>query len=137
MTGTRRFLLFPPLTCGQRKAPFVPQYCDEERIEAATLSGAEHRCPFLLNILDAFDIIDAKGDEIRVKEIVLTTMLVRPHRREAEADSRKRLRKLAEAWPSSPEVLSSEDSSILSELFGPEFLTEPYYLKKLTILEDL
>ena len=38
-------------------APFIASYCDQNGIEAATDTGAEHRCPFLLNILEALGII--------------------------------------------------------------------------------
>ena len=34
-------------------APFVKMYCDQSGIDIATEEGAKHRCPFLVNVLEA------------------------------------------------------------------------------------
>ncbi len=117
-------------------APFVKQYCDQEGIEQATEEGARHRCPFLLNILEACGIIDIDTNSVTVKKLVLAPQLVAPYTREEEAKSRKRLQDIYSAWPHSDTEVHPEDISIVKELFGGDFLTANYYLKDLTIIED-
>ncbi len=51
------------------KASFVAAYCDQNGIETATQSGAEHRCPFLLNILESLGIIRQRTKFNRVVTI--------------------------------------------------------------------
>lgn len=118
------------------QAPFVRQYCEEEGIEETTLEASKRRCPFLLNILDACDIIDSNRESITVKKLVIMPSLVRAHRREDEALTLQRVHALAKVWPSSVDKLSSEDYSILAELFGASFLSDTYFLKELFILGD-
>jgi hypothetical protein len=40
------------------QTPLVRQYCDREGIEEATDEASKHRCPFLLNVLDALGTVD-------------------------------------------------------------------------------
>jgi superfamily II DNA or RNA helicase len=118
------------------EAPFVREYCDQEGIEEASIEAARRRCPFLLNILDACDIVDAGRDEITVRKLVLMPSLVRPHRREDHERSVARAEAVAAAWPNSPEDLSDEDLSIVRELFGPAILTPEYHLDELSMITD-
>ncbi len=48
------------------KASFVIEYCKKVGIKPPTETGAEHRCPFLLNILESLDIIKQNTREIDV-----------------------------------------------------------------------
>lgn len=118
------------------QAPFVKQFCDQEGIEEATLEASRRRCPFLLNVLDACGVIDAGRQSVRVTRLLLSPALVRPHSREDPALSRGRLAALAKAWPVSPERLTTEDLSILRELFGASFLTHDYHLDNLELFEE-
>jgi superfamily II DNA or RNA helicase len=108
------------------QAPFVCQFLDQEGIEEATEEAAKRRCPFLLNILSALDIIDAERKTITVKQLVLLPELVRPYSREDRETSVKRLRAVNGAWPADAAALSADDLSISRELFGPAFLTDAY-----------
>lgn len=118
------------------QAPFVKQYCDQEGIDEATLEASRRRCPFLLNILDACGIVVAERSVIRVQKLVLSPSLVRPYQREEQEKSLARLRAVTRAFPISPELLDSEDLSIVRELFGEAFLTERYHLDDFEVLED-
>lgn len=117
------------------QAPFVKQYCDQEGIEEMTLEAARRRCPFLLNILDACDIIDSEKSNIVVKKLALTPSVVKPYQREEEEKSVARLKAIQVAWPDRAEILNAEDLSIVRELFGADFLTSSYYLSELEIVE--
>lgn len=118
------------------ESPSVARYCEEVGIERATLDASRRRCPFLLNILDACDVIDARVNEIEVKKLVLSPYLVSPHAYEEKELSQARLRKLVSGWPGLSDDLDDEDITILRELFGVEFLTEDYYLRDLIVLEE-
>ena len=117
------------------QAPFVTQYCDQEGIETTTLEASRRRCPFLLNILDACDIIDSENSQITVRTLALSPSLVKAYQSEDAEKAVARLKALQAAWPDNPDRLDSEDLSILRELFGAKFLTRDYYLPTLTLLE--
>jgi hypothetical protein len=110
------------------QAPFVKQFCDQEGIDEATPKAARRRCPFLLNILAACDVIDAGRGRVRVRKLMLLPPLVKPYRREEAETTAARWRAVGDALPASPERLSDEDLSIVRELFGGAFLTSDYYL---------
>jgi superfamily II DNA or RNA helicase len=118
------------------QAPFVKQYCDQEGIDEATHEGAKHRCPYLLNILVACDVIEATRDRILIKKLVLNPSLVRPYQREEKETSKVRLNAVKSALPASEDKLDNEDLSIVRELFGSAFITNNYYLTKYEIFED-
>ena len=118
------------------QAPFVKQYCDQEGIEETTLEAAKHRCPFLLNILDACDIIDAERSAVVVKKLALMPFVVKPYQQEEEEKAVARLNALRAAWPDKPDLLSPEDLSILRELFGAKFLTPDYHLSSLDLIAE-
>ena len=117
------------------QAPFVKQYCDQEGIEETTLEAARRRCPFLLNILEACDIVESERSGIGVKTLALSPFLVKPYQREETEKSVARLKALQTAWHDQPQSLDAEDLSILRELFGPRFLTGDYHLSTLAIIE--
>ena len=117
------------------QAPFVMQYCDQEGIEETTLEAARRRCPFLLNVLEACDIIDTEKSDVIVKTLALLPFLVKPYQREETEKSVARLTALQNVWPDKPQSLAGEDLSILRELFGPKFLTTEYHLSTLIVIE--
>ena len=116
------------------QAPFVKQYCDQEGIDEATPEAARRRCPFLLNILDACGIIQADQSEVVIQKLALSPSLVQPYDGEEIEISESRLKDVTAAWPTSVSQLGDEDISIVRELFGPEFLTDSYYLQDLIIV---
>ena len=117
------------------QAPFVKQFCDQEGIDEATPEASRHRCPFLLNILAACDIIDTERSKIIVKKLVLLPSLVKPYGREESETTSIRLKALSTALNASPERLDVEDLSIVRELFGGTFLTNDYYLTETEVVE--
>jgi superfamily II DNA or RNA helicase len=119
------------------QAPFVKQYCDQEGIEEATIEASKHRCPFLLNILEACDIIDTDRSAITVRALYLSPALVKPYEREEPEKAVARLTALRAAWPDKADALSPEDISILREHFGPTMLTTGYHLSKLVVSDDV
>lgn len=46
-------------------------------------------------------------------------------------EANRRIEALQQAWPAAAEAVTSEDLSILRELFGAEFLTGQYFLKQM------
>lgn len=118
------------------QAPFVKQFCDQEGIDIATLDASRRRCPFLLNILAACDVIDTERSKVTVKKLLLLPSLMKPYQREAAETTAARLRAVAAALPASPEQLEDEDLSIVRELFGGTFLTSDYYLTEFEIVEE-
>ncbi|WP_414575101.1 DEAD/DEAH box helicase family protein [Anabaena sp. CCY 9402-a] len=118
------------------KAPFVKQFCDQEGIDEATAEAAKRRCPFLLNILAACDVIDARRSNITIKRLLLLPSLVKPYQREEAETTNARLRAVAAAFPYAPEQLNDEDLSIVKELFGGTFLTKDYYLTEFEIAKE-
>lgn len=118
------------------QAPFVKQFCDQEGIDEATPAAAARRCPFLLNILAACDVIDTERTKVTVKKLLLVPSLVKPYQREETETTGARLRAVAAALPASPERLDDEDLSIVRELFGGTFLTSDYYLTEFETVEE-
>lgn len=118
------------------QAPFVKQFCDQEGIEKTTIEASRRRCPFLLNVLDACDIVKASQSRIVVNKLVLAAWSVRPHAKEEEDKSHARLRAIEKSYQDSSSALSSEDLSIVREIYGAKFLTEDYHLEDFIILRD-
>jgi hypothetical protein len=108
------------------KAPFIANYCDRNGIEAATDTGAEHRCPFLLNILEALGVIKQDRSDIEVLAFVVTNATMQIRQKESDKDVLERIDKFLKDSTG----LSSEEISLLRELFGKDFLTAKYHLKQ-------
>ena len=113
------------------QAPFVRRFCEQEGIQEATIEASRRRCPFLLNILDACGIIEARRSEIEIKRLLLTPALVKAVTSESDLVAVRRLEQVQAAWPSQPDMVDPSDLTILRELFGPEFLTPAFYLTNL------
>lgn len=118
------------------QTPFVKQFCDQEGIEKTTIEASKRRCPFLLNILDACNIIKATQSRIFVNKLVLAAWSVRLHPKEDEAKSQARLSAVEKAYSDSHFELSNEDLSVVREIYGTQFMTEDYHLKDFIILRD-
>lgn len=116
-------------------SPAVKRYCDQEGIAEATIEASRRRCPFLINILEACDIVESRRTVLRLKKLVLTPYLLRAHDREIGEESRSRLKSIARAWPNRPNEVSDKDLSIARELFGPTFLTDGYFLPDLLLID--
>lgn len=117
-------------------APFVKYFCDLEGIEVSTVEASRRRCPFLINVLDACGIVDLDGDNVRVRVLALTPLLVKRNQSEDTATALRRLRALKEVWPDQPEGLDDDDRNALLELFGQKFLTSDYHLSELIVVNS-
>jgi superfamily II DNA or RNA helicase len=106
-------------------APFIASYCDQNGIDAATDTGAEHRCPFLLNILEALGIIKQGRSDIEILTFIYSKPTLQLKAKEPEKDILDRISKLN----INPNELSNEDVSLLKEAFGKDFLTTHYFIK--------
>lgn len=112
-------------------SPMVRQFCDRQGIEPASLEASRRRCPFLLNILAALDVLDASASSVSVKKVLLTSELVRTNRAETQEELRDRLIDIAAAWPDREDRIASEALSMSRELFGKDFLTRSYFLQEI------
>lgn len=106
-------------------APFVANYCDQNGIEAATEAGAEHRCPFLLNILEALGIIKQGRSDIEIQQFVCAKQTMQLRLKEPEKEIFERIIKIEK----NTKTLSDEEVSLLKEAFGTDFLTDKYFIK--------
>jgi hypothetical protein len=109
----------------------VRAFCDEMGIEPATHEGARHRCPFLINLLDACAIVTQNQSYVTVEKLALSPDLLIREGGDYYEVAQPRFAAIASAWPNSPTNLSVGDLAELRELFGDDFLTERYYLKEL------
>jgi len=113
------------------KAPFIASYCDRNGIEAATETGAEHRCPFLLNILEALGIIKQGRSDINILSFILSKPTIQLKSKEPDKDIYGRIDKIV----TSPDTLSVEEISLLKEAFGKTFLTDKYFINNFRIIK--
>ncbi len=61
----------------------VKRFCECEGIESVTVEGARHRCPYLLNIFEALDVLNIGRSDVTVQNLFLVPQIVRPHSHEA------------------------------------------------------
>ncbi|UYN85536.1 MAG: DEAD/DEAH box helicase family protein [Cyclobacteriaceae bacterium] len=112
-------------------APFIASYCDQNGIEAATETGAEHRCPFLLNILEALGIIKQGRSDIELLQFVLSKQTIQLKPKESEQEVFLRIEKILHE----PAKLTAEEVSLLKESFGKDFLTKNYFINNFKIVK--
>ena len=113
------------------KSSAVQQYCDRNGIEPPTDTGAEHRIPFLLNILESMSIIRSDRSNIYVEKLLLCNTIVRIDNEETPNVLNQRKLDITD------NKLDAETISKMRERLGKTFLTPDYYLKNYElILED-
>ena len=110
------------------RTPFVKQYCDREGIAEATDEAAKHRCPFLLNLLEACGAISQSRAEISVERLFIAATIIRSNRKESLEEADKRAARIFAAWPANEAAISSDEVSLLREQFGAAILTNHYHL---------
>lgn len=113
------------------QAPAVKRFCEQEGIDEATAEAAKRRCPFLLNVLEACGAVTLSRSTVEVLKLLVVPCVVKPHQHEDDGVTNRRIEALQQAWPAAAEAVTSEDLSILRELFGAEFLTGQYFLKQM------
>jgi hypothetical protein len=117
-------------------SPDVAEYCDQRGIEGATEEGARHRCPFLLNVLEAIGLLEQNRNRktkssvftVTLKTFLAAPVTLRMNYREPDNVVVERVQRLIAVWPDHSEELSSDELSILREAFGSTFLTQAYFL---------
>lgn len=118
------------------ESPFVRRFCEKEGIEEATPEASRRRCPFLLHVLAACGVLQLERQAIQVEKLLLIPELVKQFDREDSRTAELRLESVKLAWPDRADRISSNDLSVLRELFGAEFLTSSYVWNKLETRMD-
>jgi len=112
------------------KSPEVSKYCDQNGIEQATEEGAKHRCPFILNILEAMGVLKNERDRIELQVFLVSPRLLLSRDKEPEEIIRERFTAVKEYSLGNKISIKKQDVSALKEMFGKEFLTRQYFLDK-------
>jgi hypothetical protein len=118
------------------KTPFVMEYCDQEGIDTATDTSAEHRCPFLINIIDALALIDQKRDSIEVKKLLICISTMKFDSTEGEDIIQKRITNILKFKNDRTASIDPYEESRLKENFGANFLTDMYYLDTFEVFKE-
>jgi superfamily II DNA or RNA helicase len=118
------------------KAPFVTMYCDQSGIDIATEIGAQHRCPFLINILESAGILTQTRSEVTLQEFLICKETMQLQPKESEGVIAKRIENIMNIFASKSKILDTEEQSLLKEAFGKSFLTNDFYLRDYAILVD-
>jgi hypothetical protein len=118
------------------KAPFVRIYCERNGIEIATVTGAEHRCPLLLNILESVGIISQTTNEVQLGRFLICKETMRLISNESENSVINRIEAIKSYLDGDPKSLDRETESLLKEAFGGSFLTNKFYLEGYEFLLD-
>ena len=118
------------------KAPFVQMYCDQNGIEVATEEGAKHRCPFLINILEAIGVLTQTQNEVTLNKFLICKQTMQLHPKESEGCISKRIENISNYLSKKFKKLDSNEVSLLKEAFGKTFLSDEFYLKDYEILND-
>lgn len=107
--------------------PFIKQYFDMNGIEQDSEEGAKRRLPFILNILEAFDIIKfINRSNIEIINLPYYSFLFSNDKKNAEANMTAVQNYYYESNKPLPDI------NILTELrtlFGTDFLTDKYFIK--------
>ena len=109
----------------------VARYCDQNGIEIATEEGAKHRCPFLLNVLEAIGILENRRNEVELKTFLISPKLLISKHKEPDTLLKIRFEAIKKYYLKNVIDLPENELSILKELFGKEFLTSKYFLNKM------
>jgi hypothetical protein len=110
--------------------PEVKEYCDQHGVEIATES-ARRRCPFLLNILESLGLLKQDRSTVTLQTFLAASVTLRMSPRESDHEVVERLQRLVTAWPDRAVGIPDEELSRLREAFGPDFLTQDYFLSPL------
>jgi superfamily II DNA or RNA helicase len=109
-------------------APFIRKYFEQNGIEQDSEEGARRRLPFILNILESFKVIQFVGrSEIEIIQLPLVPHLF-------SEDKQRQVRNLEYVrsyYKNSSEPLDHEVIVELRSLFGKDFLTPNYFIKRI------
>lgn len=115
------------------KSPAVMEYCDRNGIEPPTDTGAEHRVPFLLNVLESIGVIRTDRSNVYFQKFLLCSALLRITSAETSALLNQRKEGIMNGTFNDEEVLDK-----LRERLGKDFYTKDYHMTEfeMVIEED-
>ena len=116
------------------KAPFVKLYCDQNGIEVATDESAKHRCPFLLNILEAIGVLSQSRSDISLQRFLICKETMQLQPKENDVVISNRINAISKFLSNKPMKINAEDESLLKEAYGASFLNVKFYLPEYEIL---
>ncbi len=112
----------------------VSKYCDQNGIDVATEEGAKHRCPFLLNILEAIGVLENSRNNIELKLFLVSPKLLISESKEPDTLLKMRFDAIKKYYLKKSIELPRKELSILKELFGKNFLTSKYFLNRMEFI---
>ena len=112
----------------------VSRYCDQNGIDVATEEGAKHRCPFLLNILEAIGVLENSRNNVKLKLFLVSPRLLISESKEPDILLKTRFDAIKKYYSKNIIELSKKELSVLKELFGRDFLTSRYFLKRMEFI---
>ena len=113
------------------KSPTVTKYCERNGIDPPTETAAEHRLPFLLNLLETMKMLHFEGSNIVVDRFLIGTDTVKLDDKESVSTLKDRKEKLIEK-----KGLTAEEIIGLKEKYGKEFMTDDYFLKEFDVIKE-
>ena len=117
-------------------APFVKMYCDQSGIDIATEEGAKHRCPFLVNVLEAMGVLQQDRSEVTIQKFLVSKQTMQLQSKESEGDIVNRIKLISDFVNKKIKTLPSEEESLLKETYGKEFMTDKYFINEYEILNN-
>ena len=117
-------------------APFVKMYCDQSGIDIATEEGAKHRCPFLVNVLEAIGVLQQDRSEVTIRKFLVCKQTMQLQPKESEGDVINRIKLVSDFNNKKIKELPSEEESLLRETYGKDFLTDKYFTKEYEMLNN-
>ncbi len=117
-------------------APFVKMYCDQSGIDIATEEGAKHRCPFLINVLEAIGILKQDRSNVKINKFLICKQTMQLLQKESEGNITNRIKLVSDFVNKKITKLPSEEESLLKEAYGRDFLTDKYFIKNYEILNN-
>jgi len=115
-------------------APFVKMYCDQSGINIATEEGARHRCPFLVNVLEAIGVLKQDRGAVTVQKFLVCKQTMQLQPKESEENIINRIKLVSDFVNEKINGLPSEEESLLKETYGKNFLTDNYLINEYEIL---
>ncbi|MDR2162869.1 MAG: hypothetical protein LBO70_02845, partial [Clostridiales Family XIII bacterium] len=113
------------------KSPTVIEYCDRNGIEPPTDTGAEHRIPFLLNVLESIGVLWSDRSNVYIEKLLLCNSLLRLDDAENAATLKSRKASIIGGSLKDEDIVSK-----LRERLGNDFLTPQYYLNKFELVTE-
>ncbi len=117
-------------------APFVKMYCDQNGIESATEEGAKHRCPFLINLLEAIGVVTQTRNDVAISNFLICKQTMQLQAKESEGVVIDRIKNVSDYLSKKIKILPTDEESLLKETFGKEFLTDKFYISEYSVLDN-